>query len=319
MNELSSYLSSFIKDLPGSTKKPGEVQPEVQVQAVSVKQESSNNTAHPPTSCHSPLTQSALSLYRRHWLWPGFGACGGRLGKIAVFVALGSPQGDHLFTLFSLLRRDLRRISERATTGSRCSHELRIPSPEWNLAFKYWLLCVMTTLVCMSMSNTITPDGEVLLSIKTAIVGSDVVFLNWRQEDPDPCSWKGVSCDSNTKRVTHVRLAYHKLIGSISPEIGKLNHLKLLLSLGISDASGINGWTAVDAMGKELFENQTQDTIDVVAKHEHDHVDCEGCVDIYNCPFPICDFCHGSKLHESGKVAEMVRSSSFAIYGRYQI
>ncbi|XP_042442793.1 LRR receptor-like serine/threonine-protein kinase FEI 1 [Zingiber officinale] len=91
-----------------------------------------------------------------------------------------------------------------------------------------WLLCVMTTLVCMSMSNTITPDGEVLLSIKTAIVGSDVVFLNWRQEDPDPCSWKGVSCDSNTKRVTHVRLAYHKLIGSISPEIGKLNHLKLL-------------------------------------------------------------------------------------------
>lgn len=92
-----------------------------------------------------------------------------------------------------------------------------------------WLLFVMTTVVCMSLSDTITPDGmksffilphlasnlaytfklkfstgEVLLSIKTAIIGSDGVFLNWRQEDSDPCNWKGVTCDSNTKRVTHV-------------------------------------------------------------------------------------------------------------------
>lgn len=46
--------------------------------------------------------------------------------------------------------------------------------------------------------------GEVLLSIKTAIVGSDGVFLNWRQEDPDPCSWRGVTCDSSTKRIIHL-------------------------------------------------------------------------------------------------------------------
>ncbi|KAG6472502.1 hypothetical protein ZIOFF_069966 [Zingiber officinale] len=184
-----------------------------------------------------------------------------------------------------------------------------------------WLLCVMTTLVCMSMSNTITPDGEVLLSIKTAIVGSDVVFLNWRQEDPDPCSWKGVTCDSNTKRVTHVftsgassdglrgvcyltitfcylfqkaclpqvdwfnitRNWEAKSFKAPSTVVALTDYTPQGLSLGISDASGINGWTAVDAMGKELFENQTQDTIDVVAKHEHDHDDqlekldeCEG-------------------------------------------
>ncbi|KAG6474953.1 hypothetical protein ZIOFF_064170 [Zingiber officinale] len=78
----------------------------------------------------------------------------------------------------------------------------------------------------------------------------------------------------------------------------------------------------MSGQGKELFVKQTQDRFDVVAndhRHEHDNVNCEGCVDIYNCPFPICDCCRGSKLHESGDVAEMVRSSSFAIYGRYQI
>ncbi|CAL9046835.1 LRR receptor-like serine/threonine-protein kinase FEI 1 [Musa acuminata AAA Group] len=96
------------------------------------------------------------------------------------------------------------------------------------------LLFVVIVPLLMSLTNAMSPDGEVLLSIKTAIVGSDGVFLNWRQEDPDPCSWRGVTCDSSTKRIIHLRLAYHKLIGSISPEIGKLNYLKLLALHGNS-------------------------------------------------------------------------------------
>ncbi|XP_042406790.1 cyclin-dependent kinase G-1-like isoform X1 [Zingiber officinale] len=73
---------------------------------------------------------------------------------------------------------------------------------------------------------------------------------------------------------------------------------------------------------KNLFENETHDTFDVLAndhRHEHDDVDCQGCANIYNCPFPICNCCNGSKNCESGEVAEMVRSTSFAIYGRYQV
>ena len=46
--------------------------------------------------------------------------------------------------------------------------------------------------------------GEVLLSIKTAIIGSDGIFLNWRQEDPDPCNWKGVTCDTSNKRIIYL-------------------------------------------------------------------------------------------------------------------
>ncbi|XP_074558829.1 uncharacterized protein LOC141814778 isoform X2 [Curcuma longa] len=73
---------------------------------------------------------------------------------------------------------------------------------------------------------------------------------------------------------------------------------------------------------KKLFENETHDTYDVLAndhRHAHDDVDSEGCVNIYNCPFPICNGCNGSKNCESGEVAEMVRTTSFAIYGRYQV
>ncbi|WOL19694.1 LRR receptor-like serine/threonine-protein kinase FEI 1 [Canna indica] len=100
---------------------------------------------------------------------------------------------------------------------------------------KCWrLLIVVILVILMSTSSAISPDGEVLLSIKTAIVGSDGVFLNWRQEDSDPCGWKGVTCDTSSKRIVQLRLAYHKLIGSISPEVGKLNYLKLLALHGNS-------------------------------------------------------------------------------------
>ncbi|XP_042506102.1 LRR receptor-like serine/threonine-protein kinase FEI 1 isoform X2 [Macadamia integrifolia] len=90
------------------------------------------------------------------------------------------------------------------------------------------LLFIVLFCIPMREGNAISPDGEALLSFKTAIVSSDGVLLQWRQEDPDPCGWRGVQCDAQTKRVIYLTLPYHKLSGFISPEIGKLNHLKLL-------------------------------------------------------------------------------------------
>ncbi|CAL9177066.1 unnamed protein product [Musa hybrid cultivar] len=54
-------------------------------------------------------------------------------------------------------------------------------------------------------------------------------------------------------------------------------------------------------------------------RYEHDDDGCEGCAEIYSSPFPICDCCCGSKMHDNDEVAEMIRSSSSAVYGRYQI
>ncbi|CAL9051562.1 unnamed protein product [Musa banksii] len=68
--------------------------------------------------------------------------------------------------------------------------------------------------------------------------------------------------------------------------------------------------------GKEQFKKRATFGF---ASSDHDDEGCEGCVEIYSCPFPICDCCRGSKMHDNGEVADMIRSSSSAIYGRYQI
>ena len=46
--------------------------------------------------------------------------------------------------------------------------------------------------------------GEALLAFKKAVTNSDGVFLNWREQDADPCNWKGVRCDSHSKRVINL-------------------------------------------------------------------------------------------------------------------
>ncbi|XAR57638.1 Non-specific serine/threonine protein kinase [Bertholletia excelsa] len=76
--------------------------------------------------------------------------------------------------------------------------------------------------------RALTPDGEALISFRSAIVTSDSVLIQWRPEDPDPCGWKGIKCNPKTKRVISLSLPYHKLSGPISPDIGKLEHLQFL-------------------------------------------------------------------------------------------
>ncbi|XP_020094183.1 LRR receptor-like serine/threonine-protein kinase FEI 1 isoform X1 [Ananas comosus] len=91
------------------------------------------------------------------------------------------------------------------------------------------LLLLLTVLMLVKLETTaLNSEGNALLSFKTSIVGSDGVFLNWQQEDSDPCGWKGVKCDSHAKSVIYLSLANHKLVGSIPPDIGQLNHLQLL-------------------------------------------------------------------------------------------
>ncbi|KAK7252563.1 hypothetical protein RIF29_36606 [Crotalaria pallida] len=91
-----------------------------------------------------------------------------------------------------------------------------------------WLLYVLLLHIVFNKSKAITPDGEVLISFRSTVVSSDGVLLQWRPEDPDPCKWKGVKCDPKTKRVTHLSLPHHKLSGFLSPDLGKLEHLRVL-------------------------------------------------------------------------------------------
>lgn len=74
----------------------------------------------------------------------------------------------------------------------------------------------------------LTSDGEALVNFRTNIISSDGMLHQWRPEDPDPCGWKGVTCDLKTKRVVYLNLSNHKLSGPISPDIGRLDNLKFL-------------------------------------------------------------------------------------------
>uniref|UniRef100_A0A453IF12 Leucine-rich repeat-containing N-terminal plant-type domain-containing protein n=1 Tax=Aegilops tauschii subsp. strangulata TaxID=200361 RepID=A0A453IF12_AEGTS len=73
-----------------------------------------------------------------------------------------------------------------------------------------------------------------LLAFKKAITNSDGIFLNWHEQDADPCNWKGVKCDGHSKRVIYLILPYHKLVGPIPPEVGRLNQLQTLSLQGNS-------------------------------------------------------------------------------------
>ncbi|XP_022134379.1 LRR receptor-like serine/threonine-protein kinase FEI 2 [Momordica charantia] len=93
-----------------------------------------------------------------------------------------------------------------------------------------WLpiLHLIPLCIIMSRSSGISSDGEALLSFRAAILDSDGVLLQWKPEEPHPCNWKGVKCDPKTKRVIYLSLPYHRLSGSLSRELGKLDHLKVL-------------------------------------------------------------------------------------------
>ncbi|KAF5735230.1 putative BRASSINOSTEROID INSENSITIVE 1-associated receptor kinase 1 precursor [Tripterygium wilfordii] len=90
------------------------------------------------------------------------------------------------------------------------------------------LLYILLNFLLIYKSTAVSPDGEALLSFRNAIRSSNGILPSWRLEDPDPCKWKGVTCDQKTKRVIQLNLRNHKLSGSVSSELGKLQHLKIL-------------------------------------------------------------------------------------------
>ncbi|KAJ8774149.1 hypothetical protein K2173_009580 [Erythroxylum novogranatense] len=90
------------------------------------------------------------------------------------------------------------------------------------------LQCILLLYILINKSSAINSDGEALLSFRNAIVNSDGILPLWRPEDPDPCNWRGVTCDRKTKRVIFLSLKNHKLSGSLSPDLGKLENLRVL-------------------------------------------------------------------------------------------
>lgn len=74
-------------------------------------------------------------------------------------------------------------------------------------------------------SSAMTPDGEALLSFKRGLYDANRVLSSWKESDPNPCSWWGVTCLPQSDRVYILNIPHRNLRGFISPEIGKLDQL----------------------------------------------------------------------------------------------
>ncbi|KAL5717649.1 hypothetical protein ACHQM5_010629 [Ranunculus cassubicifolius] len=84
-------------------------------------------------------------------------------------------------------------------------------------------------------TSSLSPDGLSLLALKSAIDASSEassVFLDWNEDDNNPCNWSGISCMNITgfpdPRVVGIAISGKNLKGYIPSELGTLVYLRRL-------------------------------------------------------------------------------------------
>ncbi|KAK4787907.1 hypothetical protein SAY86_011740 [Trapa natans] len=100
----------------------------------------------------------------------------------------------------------------------------------WNpLGFR--LPCYLALIILVSQIQgycTVNPEGQALLEFKAGIYLDPYGALaNWNPNQNDPCRWSGVKCISG--EIYILDLSGFSLEGILSPELGKLSHLRSLL------------------------------------------------------------------------------------------
>lgn len=104
-----------------------------------------------------------------------------------------------------------------------------------SLCFYCWRVSLIFSLL-QHHSFALNSDGVLLLSFKYTILSDPLsVLQNWNYNDETPCSWSGVACTETGNpgtpdmfRVTSLVLPNNQLLGSISEDLGKLEHLQKL-------------------------------------------------------------------------------------------
>ncbi|XP_058080784.1 probable LRR receptor-like serine/threonine-protein kinase At4g37250 [Magnolia sinica] len=108
-----------------------------------------------------------------------------------------------------------------------------IPIPTRRLSL---FLLTLLSILPVSLSS-LNSDGILLLSFKYSILSDPLSILdNWNYNDETPCSWTGVTCTAiplpfyptAASRVVGLALPNSKLLGSISPDLGYVEHLRNL-------------------------------------------------------------------------------------------
>ncbi|KAL8188901.1 hypothetical protein R6Q57_029421 [Mikania cordata] len=88
----------------------------------------------------------------------------------------------------------------------------------------------------ISSVSALNSDGILLLAFKYSVLSDPLSVLdNWNYDDPTPCSWRGVTCESLSRSglpesfaVTSLVLTDSHLLGSIPHDLGMIPHLRFL-------------------------------------------------------------------------------------------
>ncbi|EEF28099.1 protein MALE DISCOVERER 2 [Ricinus communis] len=99
----------------------------------------------------------------------------------------------------------------------------------WNPnGFQFFSFLVLILGHKIQGSWSLNDEGSVLLEFRTTVSSDPFgAFANWNINDHDPCLWRGVHCV--TGKVETLDLNGLSLEGTLSPVLGKLSHLKLLV------------------------------------------------------------------------------------------
>ncbi|KAL4303940.1 hypothetical protein GQ457_10G020580 [Hibiscus cannabinus] len=106
----------------------------------------------------------------------------------------------------------------------------------FNNCFTFLLLLLQFLPLLLVPSIALSNDGVLLLSFKYSILSDPLsVLQSWNYDDETPCAWTGVNCTEigipgtpEVFRVTSLVLPNSQLLGSISEDIGYIQHLRHL-------------------------------------------------------------------------------------------
>lgn len=91
----------------------------------------------------------------------------------------------------------------------------------------FHLLAVLLLLSTPFAPTNANLEGDALYALRRAVKDPNNVLESWDPTLVDPCTWFHVTCDSDN-RVTRLDLGNAKLLGSLVPELGKLERLQYL-------------------------------------------------------------------------------------------
>nr|CAD1827913.1 unnamed protein product [Ananas comosus var. bracteatus] len=115
------------------------------------------------------------------------------------------------------------------------------------------LACVLSMALLSSLSLSLNQDGEVLLELKYGFNDTKQMLRSWRETDPHPCGWVGISCSFPHFRVQSINLPYMQLGVSFLP--------------ALASSRGSRDWLfiRIACMGPSLLRSRTLITFKAVS------------------------------------------------------